>query len=436
MLRIGIIGSKVFWETISVHFPLFPDVQFISFQYQQPEKRSILALVEEANCKVDLIIFAGSIPNYYGQAKAKELSIESIVVPFDDLGLALSVLRASHSLPFNQISIDLPNQEQFLKLVRVAKIPGNLPFVKDFPWIYEWKEQQHELNLDEFIKFHLQLYEERKTQLALTSIHAVYQELQKLDIPSSYMVVTNKSLIETLERAVSTFKLKKIKESQIAVVSIQSSNEDIQRDLELSEWLMRVSKVLLGKVESNQQQPYLIYTTRGALLGVEAGDFQQLLKEVERVYQTPFQVGVGYGYSIQEATKHSSQALFFTKSFLKDESIVCLVDEDNKLHGPLFERNQQVELINHNEMIQEIANELKMSAKNIKLIHQFIKLRHNRAFSATDLAEYMNLSRRSAERIIKRLITEHYLKPSGEEHSYTQGRPRKLYCATEKVNEL
>ncbi len=71
-----------------------------------------------------------------------------------------------------------------------------------------------------------------------------------------------------------------------------------------------------------------------------------------------------------------------------------------------------------------------MSAKNLKLMKQFIGMNNNRPFSAAELAEYMNLSRRSAERIISRLIDNNYLLFIGEEHPYNQGRPRKVYKAT------
>ncbi|MGM0888609.1 MAG: hypothetical protein ACQEW5_16930 [Bacillota bacterium] len=37
-MKIGVIGSKYFLESISIHFPMLPKVQFISFQYDMWKK--------------------------------------------------------------------------------------------------------------------------------------------------------------------------------------------------------------------------------------------------------------------------------------------------------------------------------------------------------------------------------------------------------------
>jgi len=111
-----------------------------------------------------------------------------------------------------------------------------------------------------------------------------------------------------------------------------------------------------------------------------------------------------------------------------------LVDEHNRLHGPLFENNKKVALSNNNKNILEIAEKVKMSAKNLNVMKQFMLVTNNRPFSAAELANYMNLSRRSAERIINRLIEHNYFMLAGEEHPYHQGRPRKLYKTTTKWN--
>jgi predicted transcriptional regulator len=48
-------------------------------------------------------------------------------------------------------------------------------------------------------------------------------------------------------------------------------------------------------------------------------------------------------------------------------------------------------------------------------------------FTSADLAEYLQLTRRSAERMIKKLHDHGYIKVVGEEMIYKQGRPRAIY---------
>ncbi|MFD4930213.1 MarR family transcriptional regulator [Peribacillus butanolivorans] len=435
-MKIGVIGSKYFLESLSVHYPLFPEVQFISFQYEMPEESSLL--IEEAGKQTDLVLFSGSIPFYYGYKQVKRNFIEAIYVPFDELTVALSLLSISHreQVTLNEISIDLPDQSRLMKVLEESEIVEKSLYVKDYPWIYKRDEETQALNIAEFVHFHSKQYKEGKTLFALTSIHAVYQELQRLSIPSRYMVQPKHTLIESLTRAISLLKLKKTEESQIAVISIQDYQQNLNGSDSFLNFLQKLSKRLQARVSLEYLNPYLIYTTRGALQAFENDFYNDIIGQMEREFQTLFQIGIGYGYTIQEAEKHSAQALFFTNKFLKSKTIACLVDEDQKLQGPLFEENHLVELKNEDETFQKLASELKMSAKNIKLIHQFISINNFRAFSAAELEEYMNCTRRSAERFIKRLIEGGCLLKGGEEHPYDQGRPRNLYLATEKLKTL
>ncbi|PFN06196.1 MULTISPECIES: MarR family transcriptional regulator [Bacillus cereus group] len=432
-MKIGVIGSKFFLDSLSKHYPLFPEVKFISYQYENPEQSGML--VEEAGRETDLVLFSGSIPFYFGYKQVKNSSIEGIYILFDELTVALSLLSTSHlgKVNINKISIDLPDQNLLLKVLEESEIVEKSLHVKDYPWIYKRDGETRELKIAEFVQFHSKLYHEGQTLFALTSIHAVYQELQRLDIPSRYMVQSKQTLIDSLTKAISLLNLKKTEESRIAVISIQSYQQSLKKSEQFLIFLQKLSKRLHARVNLEYLDPNLIYTTRGALQAFGTDYYSDIIVEMEKEFKTLFQVGIGYGYTIQEAETHSAQALFFTNKFLKNNSIACLVDENQKLHGPLFEKTHHVELKNEDQAIQELAGELKMSAKNIKLIYQFIKINNFKAFSAANLEEYMNCTRRSAERFIKRLIDGGCFLQAGEEHPYEQGRPRNLYIATDKL---
>lgn len=436
-MKIGVIGSKLFLDSLSVYFPLFPEVQFVPFEYQVPEESSLL--IKEASQQTDLVLFSGSIAFYYGYKFVKKNLTKAIYTPFDELTIALSLLSITQKerISLNKISIDLPDQDKLLKVLNESEIVGKSVHVKDYPWIYNRDEEEtRSLNIMEFVQFHRQLYQEKKTLFALTSIHAVYEELQRLSIPSRYMVQPEQTLFDSLERAVTLLRLKKTEESQIAVISIESHQKDRNGSERLLAFLKKMCDRVHARMAVENEDPYVIYTTRGTLQAFQDDYYHNMVRQMETEFQTIFKIGIGYGYTMQEAENHSSQALFFTNKYFKNKTIACLVDSDQKLHGPLFEDNRSIELKNDDQVIQKLAEELKMSAKNIKLIHQFLTIIKFRAFSAAELEEYMKFSRRSAERVIKRLIIGGCLLQSGEEHPYDQGRPRNLYIATNKFKYL
>ena len=75
----------------------------------------------------------------------------------------------------------------------------------------------------------------------------------------------------------------------------------------------------------------------------------------------------------------------------------------------------------------KLAKETQLSPLNISKIIAFNKGRQNTQFTAHDLSEYLQVTRRTTERILKKLVDKDYVRVAGEEMSYQQGRPRTVY---------
>ncbi|MGA3601101.1 MarR family transcriptional regulator [Lysinibacillus agricola] len=434
MQTVAIIGSLFFWNNIKVNFIEFPQVQFIHFPYTAPKQS--MDLIDEAASQSDILLFAGSIPYYYCFEKIQAQQIQAAYLPFDELMLSLSLLSITHNqnIELSKVSIDLPKEDSFYQVMKEAGIQCASIHLKDYSWVYEQQRKIDDFQIDEYISFHKDLYEAGKTRLALTSLHAVFVALKQLGIPSSYMVESKHTFVTTLSKAIDAYKYSLLSASQITVVSIRSRENNIVNNHLFLENIEEICKTFNARVSQSQSEPYIIYATRGVMNKTNIAHFNSLLQQLEKRFETFFNIGVGIGYSLQEAEMHSSQALFFTNKYNFQESTLCLIDEESRLHGPIFENDKNIPLFNNDKQILEIAEEIKMSAKNLKLIKQFIVMHNNRAFSAAELADYMDLSRRSAERIINRLIDHHFLILSGEEQPYNQGRPRKVYKATTQFN--
>lgn len=432
MQTVAILGSLFFWNNIKEHFAVFPHVQFIHFPYTHPEQ--CVDFIEEAASQSDIVLFAGSIPYYYCYEKIKASSIQATYLAFDELTLALSLLSLHHHerVELSELSIDLPKMSSFYQVMKEAGIASTDVHVKDYALVHEKPEKIANLNMADYVQYHKELYESGKTKLALTSLHAVFIELEQLGIPAKYMVESKQTFTAAVTRALDAYHHKLLASSQVAVVSIHCQENLLHLHPVFQSKLETLSARLHAKVMPAQQEPYLIISTRGVIEKLEPSYLRSLKEQYEQQFGTIFRVGVGYGYSLHEAEAHSSQALFFTTKYSETSTIMCLVDEQNRLQGPLFENNNKVALSSNNRHILEIAEKVKMSAKNINVMKQFMLVTNNRPFSAAELADYMNLSRRSAERIINRLIEQNYFTLAGEEHPYHQGRPRKLYKATTK----
>lgn len=440
MIVIGVLGSNLFIDAISEFYPLFPEISFVNYMYHSPWE--VDHLIEKAGKEVDTLLFSGAIAFYFGQKKLNEFGLIATYIPFNEFVVSLSLFSIyfHEKIQLEKISIDLPKQAFLDNVLNEMHISNRPLFVKDYPWILNLEKEQAPLDIAPFVHFHADCFKEKKTQFALTSIHAVYEELQNMSIPSIYMVQPKQYLKEGLEKAITLTKLKKAKQSQVAVLSVKVTHNPSNQDEEIFrrrmlQYFQEIAKQLNARVSLDHCQPFLIYTNRGLLEEVQKGRSLQKILELEVKIQSTLKVGIGYGYTVKDAENHATEALYFSEKHSQEKSTIFLLDEDKKLIGPLLESEKQFALKNENQDIQNLAEQLKMTAKMLLRFFDFIRLKQFRSFSAQELADYFTVSRRSAERLIKRFLEQEFLEITGEEQPYDQGRPRSLYSISGKLKD-
>jgi predicted transcriptional regulator len=74
-----------------------------------------------------------------------------------------------------------------------------------------------------------------------------------------------------------------------------------------------------------------------------------------------------------------------------------------------------------------MAKLTKLSPLNISKLINFSHERQSAQFTSQNLSEYLQVTRRTTERIIKKLVDNGYAKIVGEEMTHQQGRPRTIY---------
>ncbi|MDF2037778.1 hypothetical protein P2R12_12515 [Cytobacillus oceanisediminis] len=373
------------------------------------------------------MMFSGIIPYRYAKKILNRYPIGSSYLSFNENMVALSLLSIHyhHSLKLSEVSIDLPRGEFLEGVLSEAGIAESVIYVKEYPWIYDFLEEK-ELSIEEFVTFHANLYEQKKTAFSLTSIHAVYDQLQEKGIPSMFMVQSIPTLKEGLEKATTLAELNQSKNSQVAAVCFKNTeNENIKQ----------FAKSIQAKVISSDSGLQLVLSNRGVLQTLIlnqklAGFFNEMI-----TINGKSLIGIGYGYTVKEAESHSLTALDFADK-KPGEGAVYLLDEEKKLTGPLFQNEERYSLKNEDPLVKKLSSELKMSSKNLSRFLYFLQVNEFRPFSSHQLADYFSISRRSAERMIKKLLDQQLLQVAGEEQPYEQGRPRSLYQAGSKLKGL
>jgi hypothetical protein len=243
----------------------------------------------------------------------------------------------------------------------------------------------------------------------------VFDELQALQIPAMRMLDATNSIVQCLEETKSQSLLTK-SESVKAVVGLLEAPEDKPIDYNM---LTQITAATHATYKEISPYSFELYTTAGHLQkALEKENLQNLLQQTDK----PFKLAFGYGHSIFEANQNAKNALTFTKPFE-----IYILDEHKNLLGPFPKSEVRLALKTDDPYVLQMAKKTGLSPLNISKIIHFSRERQSAQFTSHNLSEYLQVTRRTTERIIKKLVDNGYAKVVGEEMTHQQGRPRTIY---------
>ncbi|MFL8935368.1 transcriptional regulator [Rossellomorea oryzaecorticis] len=408
--KIALIGSRDFTEHVQASIaPRLNGIDLIPYIYSEPQEAEKLI---STIVPCDAVLFSGALPYFFTKEACKELTVPVLYLEQDETALITSLFHIlqHHEIKPEHVSIDL------MDTAFVDHIMTDLHLQNPPQYVMDYKSSlPHNFSINEYATFHQRLFQEGKTRFALTSIHSVYDRLVQLNIPCMRMIDPAKSLMRTINEARSQALLSKRKASTIAAVRliVQEKNSGLQKLVHLMEGTLQ---------KKDGDSAYTVFSNRGSIENLlETAEFHSFFQ-----VNQPVLAGFGYGHTAAQAEENAETALSFASKY-DTESCAFIVNEDKELSGPYPDKNKKQQLkYNHPDMLS-LAKQLKLSPANLSKIMQFYKHRTFRDFTAAELSDYMQISRRSAERILKKLVDNGSARITGEEMTYAQGRPRAVY---------
>ncbi len=406
-VKIAIIGSHDFCQRTEQLVADRQDIELYWYRYDEPKiAPSLLQTLKPC----DAILFSGSLPYFYAKELLIDFSIPVLYLEQDETAIAVTLLHisANEQLDLNRISIDVREKSLIDNILKDLNQELELPFV-------------HALNDDDTIQdivaYHKLLSSQGKIDMSITSVHAVYEQLQQQKIPAYKMIDPESSILRTIETAKQQAILQKSNAAQIAIGLIKWIPQT--KDLETS--IVKMAAIL--KAQWNEQNgEYTLFTTMGNI------EFSLRNEEFLSLFQTfanEAKMAFGCGDTIVDATENARFALNLIHE--SDAHSFYMLDTNKKLHGPFPQSNTAIAMKITEPVFVVMANKTKLSPANISKLLLFSQSRHAKQFTATDLALHLNVTRRTAERTLKKLVEFNYITIVGEEMTYRQGRPRALY---------
>lgn len=404
-IRIAVLGSANFIERLKGFEQELASTRLDYYIYQTPVDAT--EIVKKIN-PCDAVFFSGSLPYIFAKDAIEKLPIPSHYLKQDVAVITttlLSIYFSSH-IPMDQLSIDLIEPTLVQNVLDDVGQPGLHPYMLKIESTFD---------LEKAIKFHAELHSTGKTSLAITSIHAVYQGLQSMNIPVIRMLDPKNSILKGLEDTRSIALLAKSESAKISVGYIQSSPNTV------------VTEEILKKIAGTIQASFIqtdthLYTFFSTLGNVQMALKNNTIQKWFNLFPLPIRVAFGYGKTVIEATQNAKDALSYTT-----DNTAYLITDHKELLGPYPNNEQQIHLKTNDPKLVQLAKETTLSPANLSKIIQFSRSLSTVEFTASDLEAYLLVSRRTTERLLKKLVDHGYAKVVGEEMTYQQGRPRAIY---------
>lgn len=401
-IKIAFISSKAYQKYISSIAQNIADIQIDFYIYEQPEEA--VTIIEQLN-PCDALVVGGLLPYQYIEHLIEDLPMPCLNIAQDETSVSTTLLAilTKNNLQLQDISIDV------VKKIFVTNILKDMQFTEDFPKILLSTTE------DLYTK-HLAHYMSGQSKLIVTSVHHLYERFLKDDIPVMTMLDSTSATIQKIESLKSTVLLQKSNAIRAAAGIVKCHADDFSLFLQLVQ-------MIHANYKRREDGNYELYATSGTLQSFLA---DARLQELITLFTKPFSIGFGYGQTFVEAMKHAEEAIHFAKN-----NEIYLLNEKSELSGPYPEKNNVLQLKLTTEKLIRMSEKTKLSALNLSKIMTFISERPSHEFSAQDLADYLLVSRRTAERTIQKLVAHQYIKIISSEMTYQKGRPRAIYTFLE-----
>ncbi|MCC2446668.1 hypothetical protein LKL89_22930 [Bacillus cereus] len=429
MYKIGLVGLKTSIDQILGMAEEYKyEFEFISYIYEQIEE--IEGIVVEHAHHVHAWLFSGPLP--YEIAK-KNIETDKIMVyvPATESGLYKSLLEMVYEQGriIEKLSIDTMSlnniSEEALSQLHIKK-----------PKIYT-KVFDLDVDMDDLLSFHMDLWKKGKTEGALTCFPSVCNSLREHGIPSYRMTMSNMEIRQTLRILFEKVKASYFKDAQIGVeiIEVEYFNKVAEEmktpyhmqylEIRLKEILIQLGETINGSFSDKGNGRYMIFSSRGSIER-EIQMLQDTIQKLAFEADTTVAVGIGFGETAYSAEINAFRAIQHSRG-MKKRGIVIVQDDGKIVESPGDKKELCFTSRTHSEVLLEKLKKGNISVKTYKKIAALIDKMKWNCFTTKELAAHLEMTERNVRRIVTEMCEVDLAQCIGQETYATRGRPSKIY---------
>ena len=430
--KVAVLGPQDLVERICKDGKQYKMLEMVPFAYKN--EAEVLSIIDRIETKVDILLFSGPIP-YYAARESVDVDLPMLYVSYSGSALYKALFcyfeekhRDSHTKL--RISIDTLHKHIIEEIFQELHITDYELYAKSYD-----SNSSH----DEFVAFHRDLYQQGKTDVAFTCLTSAYSGLNDLKVPVFRIVPTTSSIREGLQFAATEARNLVSKEAQLCVGVVRildrqkldsylpSAYEQKRIELIFEELFVNFCEEIKASMkEDNSNGEYIFYATRGAIERATGYyRYMPLIRDIDEHLTVKVGIGLGYGYTGNEAEKNSREAL---KHAVHTNKSACFaIFQDGKIRGPL-ESGRVIEFYSKSEesKLIDLARKSNVSIMTLNKITGILAS-GKQHITANDIAESLNITLRSSRRILSSLEKSGIAVVVGVQQPSTRGRPRQIY---------
>jgi len=403
------------------------------------DSREIIDLFHRHRASSDAFLIGGPLAYDYlieKMAGSSDLTNFSVgYIPYDETAIfralfEMARVRPNIDLESMRLSIDHPAGEHIRECVEEI----NLGVANTFS-----KECTSADYVSDLVTFHVDLWKQRKITAALTSVHFVYERLRELSVPVHRIYPSKSAIRNALTALKERLQEKRAQDQQIAMVTIRFTDagklwesDDARRiidrrRLRIEKYLHDIARRFSGVMQwATPIEANILTTRRHVELQAFSRETDQHLLSLQEDFGVRLAVAIGIADAANEALSLGRNILE-QRDFDPSQGIL-VVDTDGVIQRVSeTDASLRYETRSNDPDLVEKAKLAKIGIGSVNRVLAFAEDQHSRQFSARHLAEWMNITPRSARRIIYRLEKAGLLERCGTQQSIGRGRPIRLF---------
>lgn len=428
---LGLIGPKDAVQLITEVLEEYTDkFAYKALPYSILQEKNLLEIVKNKGQGIDVFLFSGLLP-YKMAIEGLPIKKPCFYIPYNAVCIYKTLwYMKEEGFPLDDISFDMISKKAIQEALQEVGLRGTTVYNQEY-------QEGKDITPWDLASWHKDLWESGKIRAAITCLYSTHQLLKKWGIPSFRVLYPKAVIRQTLEQIIFDITNRRLKATQIAIMLINIDNFTtvikehnseyvLQRiKLKLLNILLDFAQSIQGAVFSFGGDEYIIFTTRGAIsTGTLAYTSTPLLKQVKEELSIGISCGIGFDRTVYGSEMNARVALSYAKE--SGGEAIFLVDEDGSITGPIGKSSPEhrPEL---DEEISKIAHQVRLNPTYIRKLKSIQEQIGEERIHAKKLASYLNVTERSARRILNILCEKGFAKEIGKEPSGKKGRPKNIY---------